>query len=130
MAVSADDLVTLATFARIVECGSLTGAARALGVSKSTASARLASLERRLQIRLLRRTTRRMSLTGEGERLYRECARFLSVADAALSDVAVASAFPEGLLRVTAPVGVGRCQLGPALGVFSARCPGERGLHA
>ena len=124
MAVSSDDLVALTTFARIAERGSLTGAAKALGISKSTASARLSSLERRLKLRLLRRTTRRLSLTEEGEKLYQGCSRFLSAAEGALSHLASASAFPEGLLRVAAPVGFGTFQLGPALGAFSTRCPG------
>ena len=123
MAVSVDDLMALATFARIAEHRSFTAAAKALGVSKSTASARLSSLEQRLQVRLLRRTTRCLSLTHEGERLYERCTQFLSAADGALSDMYSATTVAEGLLRVAAPVGFGIFQLTPVLGDFSARYP-------
>ncbi len=123
MAVSADDLTALATFARIAEHRSVTAAARALGVSKSTASARLSSLEQRLHVRLLRRTTRCLSLTDEGERLYERCTHFLSAADGALSDMSSAATTAEGLLRVAAPVGLGMFHLAPALGEFTARYP-------
>jgi len=124
MAVSDDDLMALATFARIVEHRSFTAASKALGVSKSTVSARLSSLERRLQVRLLSRTTRSLSLTDEGAKLYERCTHFLSAADGALSDMYAATSVPEGLLRVAAPTGFGVFQLTPVLGDFSASYPG------
>jgi DNA-binding transcriptional LysR family regulator len=123
MAVSLDDLTALATFGRIVEQGSLTAAARALGISKSTASARLSSLEQRLHVQLLRRTTRHLSLTDEGRKLYEMCTTLLSTADDALSAMDSATTIPGGLLRVSVPTGFGVFQLAPALGDFSARHP-------
>jgi DNA-binding transcriptional LysR family regulator len=61
-----DSLHGIFVFLRVAEAGTLSGAARALGVSTSAVSAALARLERRLSVRLLNRTTRRLSVTAEG----------------------------------------------------------------
>ena len=68
-----DSLHGIFVFLRVAEAGTLSGAARALGVSTSAVSATLARLERRLSVRLLNRTTRRLSVTAEGAEFYARC---------------------------------------------------------
>jgi DNA-binding transcriptional LysR family regulator len=104
---SLDDLVSMAVFARVVEARSFTGAATALGLSKSVVSARVAALEERLGVRLLHRTTRRLTLTEDGARLHEKCARMVAAADEASEVLQSVGTEPEGVVRVTAPVGVG-----------------------
>ena len=72
-----DRLTELATFAAVVEQGSFTGAARELSVSKPVVSKRVAQLEDSLGLRLLNRTTRRLSMTEAGEALYERCRHLL-----------------------------------------------------
>jgi DNA-binding transcriptional LysR family regulator len=69
MAATPDEILALIFFARVVEAKSSTGAAAKLGVSKSVVSARVAALEERLGVRLLQRTTRKLSLTPDGRAL-------------------------------------------------------------
>src|SRR5436309_536669 len=77
LAATLDDLVAMAMFARVVEARTFTAAAQKLGLSKSVISERVSQLEERLGVRLLHRTTRRLSLTAEGQRLYEQCARLI-----------------------------------------------------
>ncbi|AKT39635.1 LysR family transcriptional regulator [Chondromyces crocatus] len=126
MIASLDELLAMATFARVVEHKSFTGAATTLGLSKSVVSARVSALEGRLGVRLIHRTTRRLTLTEEGARLYGRCVHFLAAADEAASALHGASQIPEGTLRVSVPVGFGMMQLAPLLGEFAARCPKVR----
>jgi len=121
-----EDLRSLAVYARVVEAKSFTAAAARLGLSKSAVSARLAQLEGRLGVRLLRRTTRRMSLTAEGARLYERCAHLLRAAQEAVEVVADVGRRPHGLLRVTAPVGLGLFRLARELPSFAERYPEVR----
>lgn len=126
MTTSLDDLLAMAVFARVVEHSSFTGAARVLGLSKSVVSARLAALEERLGVRLLHRTTRRLTLTDDGARLYERCERLLTAADEAASALHGASRVPEGLLRVSAPIAFGMQTIAPLLREFAERCPQVR----
>ncbi|EYF04662.1 Transcriptional regulator, LysR family [Chondromyces apiculatus DSM 436] len=126
MIASLDELVAMATFARVVEHKSFTGAASALGLSKSVVSARLSALEERLGVVLIHRTTRRLTLTEDGARLYDRCTPFLAAADEAASALHGAGQIPEGILRVSVPVGFGMMQLAPLLGEFAARYPKVR----
>jgi DNA-binding transcriptional LysR family regulator len=71
------------TFVGIVEAGGITGAAERLGIAKSAVSRRLADLEERLSVQLVRRTTRRMSLTDTGQGFYERCLRILADMDEA-----------------------------------------------
>lgn len=103
MRASPDDVLGMAYFARVVEARSFSDAARALKVSKSAVSARVARLEERLGLQLLHRTTRRLALTADGVRLYERCARVIAEADEAAEIAAGASAAPRGVLRVHAP---------------------------
>src|SRR5688500_18256793 len=91
-------------FARVVEAKSFTAAATTLSVSKSVVSKRVARLEERLGTRLLQRTTRRLSLTSEGARLYERCLHMLKVVDEAPELTSGHNDEPRGVLRVNSPV--------------------------
>lgn len=101
---SSDSVLAMITFARVVETRSFTAAAAKLGVSKSVVSERVSALERELKLKLLHRTTRKLSLTPDGLSLYERCARVASAADEAVSAFAGAGEQPRGLLRVNAPI--------------------------
>ncbi|PTL79557.1 LysR family transcriptional regulator [Vitiosangium sp. GDMCC 1.1324] len=123
MAASLDDLTAMTVFARVVEANSFSGAAARLGISKSAVSTRITALERRLGVRLLQRTTRRLSVTHEGARLYERCAHLLSVADEAADLLGNVGSIPEGTVRVSAPVGLALHPLASLLEKFSERYP-------
>jgi len=98
------DLNRIAVFARVVEAGSFTAAAAALGVRKSSVSRSVAALEETLGIRLLQRTTRRLSLTDAGAAYYaraRDALAGIEEAQRAASSVGVEA---RGVVRITAPV--------------------------
>jgi len=113
----------LLAFVRIAENGGFAAAARELGVTPSAASKLLTRLEQRLETQLLTRTTRRVSLTAEGN-VYLDYAREIlaSISEAAAA-VASNSERPSGLLRLNAGIAFGRHQLIPALPLFMERYP-------
>ncbi len=113
----------MAAYVRVVEAHGFTAAAERLGWSKSVISRRIAELEERLGVRLLNRSTRRLSLTEAGRAYYERCVRIL--ADIEESEAAVASlhAEPRGRLRVSAPMTFGMLHLAPAVAEFLRRCP-------
>lgn len=111
-------------FVRTVEAGSLTAAAEQLDVAKSAISRRLAELERRLGVRLLTRTTRRMVLTDAGETYYEHAREVLAAAAAADAAVQAAAAGLAGRIRLAAPLSFGLRHLGPALRDFACEHPG------
>jgi DNA-binding transcriptional LysR family regulator len=100
-------LEDVASFVTAAELGSLTGAARALGVPKSTISRRLARLEETLGQQLVLRNARVFRLTEAGELLFRRSAPALRDVDEALDAARDAGALPAGDLRITAPVDLG-----------------------
>src|SRR5687768_14048322 len=104
MTTSLDDLVSMAMFARVVEARSFTAAAATLSVSKSVVSKRIAALEERLGARLLHRTTRRLSLTPDGTRLYERCLDMLRTVDEAAELVQAHTDEPRGLLLVNSSI--------------------------
>lgn len=112
----------MAVFAQVVEAGSLSAAARALGLTPSAVSRSLARTEQRLGTRLLLRTTRAITLTAEGEAYLRAARRIL--ADLAEVEEAIADqGVPQGRLRVSAALYHGRMILLPLVAAFSARYP-------
>jgi len=117
------DLNEIVVFARVVETGSFTAAAQALGLPKSTVSRKIAQLEERLDARLLQRTTRKLSLTEIGKAYYERCQRIVTDIAAAEQLVADLQAAPRGLLRVTAPIDVGGVFLGGLVAEFVAKTP-------
>lgn len=120
----ATDLNEVATFIRVIDAGSMHGAARALGVPRSTVSRRVARLEELLGVRLLERTTRRMSLTEEGQRFYEKVAPALEVIEGASSEARDSGSEPSGTLRITAPIDFGHAVLGDVIARFVRRYPG------
>lgn len=100
-----DNLEELRTFVQIVEAGSLARASRTLGVSPNAVSRRLAQLEERLGRRLIHRTTRRLAVTDEGQRLYQRCRQVLDELDEAERELVGADGL-DGTLRVALHAGV------------------------
>jgi DNA-binding transcriptional LysR family regulator len=116
-----DEIASMALFAAVVQQRSFTAAARDAGLAKSAVSKRIAQLEDRLGVRLLIRTTRKLSLTEEGLRYYEHCAALLAAAEAAEGAVAGASTVPRGPLRVNAPVTLAQMHLAAAVAPFLER---------
>lgn len=100
-----DGISDLAFFGLLVRQGNLSAAARELGITPAAVSTRLANLERRLGVRLLNRTTRRMHVTQEGELYLAEGARILADLDSLERRVTNTREQPQGLLRVNATFG-------------------------
>ena len=113
----------LAFFVLLARRGSFTHAARDLNISASAVSRRLARLENRLGVRLLNRTTRRVSLTGEGEAYFKEASRILGEIDALEHSLSEAREVPTGLLRINASLGFSRAYLAPAIASFKELYP-------
>ncbi|WP_437338513.1 LysR family transcriptional regulator [Sorangium sp. So ce394] len=109
-----------------VETGSFSRAARRLGVTPSAVSRRVMRLERELGVALLARTTRSLRLTDDGQAFYARCVRIVEELGEATEAIARASTKPVGLLRVDAPVTLGREVIAPSLPRFSARTPDVR----
>lgn len=120
------DLNDMLYFAEVVDRGSFAAAGRALGVPKSKLSRRVAELEARLGVRLLQRTTRKLSLTEAGERYHRHCVAIRDEAEAAEETVAVSRAEPHGTIRVTCPVTFAQSTISHLVPVFLARYPKVR----
>jgi DNA-binding transcriptional LysR family regulator len=118
------DLNEMLVFARVVQAGSFTAAAAALGMPKSTVSRKVSDLEERLQSRLLQRTTRKLSLTDVGRTYYDYCARIVGEIEDAERAVSTLQETPRGLLRVTAPINV--AFLGPIVSDYLKRYPEVR----
>lgn len=97
------DLNQMLIFVRVVEAGSFSAAAQALGVAKSTVSQHVTQLEERLGIRLLQRTPRRLHLTDPGAEYFRRAQELIRAAGAAEAAVTAFHDMPRGTLRVTAP---------------------------
>lgn len=110
-------------FSQVVEEGSFSAAAQKLGLSKASVSREVAALERRLGAQLLRRTTRRMSLTEVGEVFLGRCRRVVEEAEAAELSVSRLQAAPRGEIRIAVPMSFGHLQLAPRLGRFLALYP-------
>jgi DNA-binding transcriptional LysR family regulator len=120
------DLTDVALFARVCATRNLSAAGREFGLSPAASSARMAQLERRLGARLLHRTTRRITLTQDGEAFLAQAVLLLEAAEQAASSVGDAARQPQGLLRVAASVSFGRQHIVPALAAFMAMYPGIR----
>ena len=113
-----DKLKQLETFVSVAQRGSLTGAARALALAPAIIGRRLDALEARLGVKLLLRTTRRLSLTHEGSAFLEDCQRLLADLDNAEASVSAGGVQASGHLRVTAPGGFGRRHVAPLVPLF------------
>jgi LysR family transcriptional regulator for bpeEF and oprC len=118
-----DQLLAMRVFTRVAERGSFGQAADELDISRAAASGHVAALEKHLGVRLLNRTTRRVSLTAEGADFLRRCRRILDEVQDAEETLRGSRSKPQGLLRVDVPVAFGRYLLLPALPDFTRRYP-------
>jgi len=118
-----DDLKAIAIFAEMAKQGSFRGAARVLGLSPSVVSYHVSQLEKRIGTALIYRSTRKLSLTHEGERLYQHAQVMLSAAAQGLSEVTVEGDEPSGHLKLTLPSLLTRAPLNARLAAFSQRYP-------
>jgi DNA-binding transcriptional LysR family regulator len=118
------------TFSEVVRTGSFTAAARSLGMTKGTVSKQVMDLERKLGVRLLHRTTRKLSPTAEGNVLYACCRRMSEELDVAQTEIMQRRSQPRGLLRVSAPMSFGLLHIVPAIPEFLQLYPEiEISLH-
>ncbi|MCB2386433.1 LysR family transcriptional regulator, partial [Thalassolituus alkanivorans] len=117
------DLNEMAIFVHVVEAGSFTGAAKNLGLPKSTVSRKITQLEERLGVRLIQRTTRSLRLTDTGNAYYNHCARILSEIEEANIAVTQMQSTPTGTLRITAPVLFGSTVLSSLVAEFMEQHP-------
>jgi len=118
-----DPLEGMTVFTAVVEAESFTGAARTLRNSKASVSTQIQKLEDRLGVRLLNRTTRRLSLTDEGRDFYEHCRRILDEARDAVDAIDSMNTQPRGLLRINAPMSFGILHLGSAIADFMQAYP-------
>ncbi|WP_420566382.1 LysR family transcriptional regulator [Thalassobaculum sp.] len=118
-----DRLQALHLFARIVERGTISSAARSLGLSKTSASKRLQNLEADLDIRLLNRTTRQVSPTEAGRELYDRIVPMIRDMDAILERISERTEAPSGVLRVLARRSFGMLHVVPTLPSFREAYP-------
>ncbi|NNG58060.1 LysR family transcriptional regulator [Sphingomonas paucimobilis] len=116
----------IALFVDVVQAGSLAGGARTWRLSPAMVSKRIARLEARLGVRLLHRTTRRLTMTEAGAAFHGEVAPLVAGLRAAEARVSHIAAGPTGPLRVTAPTSFGRLWVAPYLPGFLARYPAIR----
>lgn len=101
-----DSLPRMIVFARVVDAGSFSGAARSLRLSRSAVSMAVAALEEELGVALLYRTTRALRTTAAGDELLEGCRQLEQVGQTTLEEVSAGSARPVGVLRITAPAGI------------------------
>lgn len=113
-----DKLKQMESFVAVATRGSLTAAARAEGVAPAIMGRRLDALEERLGVKLLLRTTRRLSLTHEGSAFLEDCQRLLADIATAEAGVSAGGVKASGHLRVTAPAGFGRRHVAPLVPRF------------
>lgn len=118
-----DRFKQIETFATVVARGSLSAAAHAEGVAPAVIGRRLDALEERLGVKLLVRTTRRLTLTPEGSAFLEDCQRIIHDMQNAEASVSAGGVRASGHLRVSAPAGFGRRHVAPLLPVFTGLHP-------
>jgi len=118
-----DRIDAMAIFAKVVDEGTLSGAARRLALSKSAVSKQLAQLEERVGARLLHRSTRKLSPTEAGRTFYDRCIRIVRDVEEAEGEAAHAHSAPQGVLRVNLPPSFGHLHVAPLLPEFLAQHP-------
>lgn len=119
-----DLLDKMATYVRVIEAGGFSAAAKQLRISPGAVSRQISTLEAGLRVRLLLRSTRRMTITADGRRYYERCLRILRDVDEAQGIGRQGSL--EGLLHVNAPVTFGLARVVPHLHAFTAAHPALR----
>jgi DNA-binding transcriptional LysR family regulator len=120
------DLNDLFAFAKVVQHGGFSAAARALHVTKSSLSKRVARLEECYGVRLMERSTRSLRITPVGRAVLEQCETMVDAAEAAAAVAAEAVALPRGTVRVACPPGLLPNMMAPILSGFIAACPEVR----
>lgn len=118
-----DKFQEITTFTAVVDAGSFVKAADRLGMSKAAVSRHLVDLETRLGIRLLHRTTRKLSLTEEGELFYDRCKEILETLESAENEITSHTDDVTGHIRINAPFSFGIRKLAPLWGIFHQKYP-------
>lgn len=121
-----DRFSSISSFVAVVEAGSFVRAAERLGASTSSLSRLIAELEQHLGVRLLNRTTRRLSLTEAGQAFYERAVQVLADLDEAEALAGSAAASPRGTLRITCSHAMAVQRIAPAIAQFNARHPDVR----
>lgn len=118
-----DRFEEMRSFLAVVDAGSFVGAADATGQSKAALSRHVAALEQRLGVRLLHRTTRRLSLTDEGRHFHTRARELLAQVEEVECELSARTAEASGLLRINAPLTFGVLHLAPLWGRFAQANP-------
>lgn len=118
-----DKFLEMQTFTAVVDAGSFVRAAETLDMSKAAVSRYVAELEARLGVRLLHRTTRKLSLTEEGRAFHARCKALLGELDEAESEITARSAQASGLVKINVPVTFGNLHLAPLWSDFMTQNP-------
>src|SRR5262245_52145913 len=118
-----DRVTGMHVFARVAQLGTLSAAARTLGMSQTMATKHLAAIEERLGVKLMHRTTRRMRLTEAGQRYLEAAERIVAEVEEAEASAAAERTDPRGRLRINASVAFGWRQLAPLIPAFVGYCP-------
>lgn len=118
-----DRLSVMTLFARVVETGSFSRAAKECGIGQPTASKQVAALEKRLGVRLLERSTRRLRTTEAGHEYYQGCRRLLDEVDDIETSVGSGVQAMAGRIRVACPMAFGRLYVAPVVIGFMAAYP-------
>ncbi|MFZ6731635.1 LysR family transcriptional regulator [Undibacterium sp. Ji42W] len=118
-----DRFQAMQVFTRVVDSNSFTRAADNLGLPRTTVTTIIQNLESLLQVRLLNRTTRRLSLTPDGAAYYERCVRILADVDETESSFQNVARGPKGTLRIDVPTSIGRLILLPQVCEFYSRYP-------
>jgi DNA-binding transcriptional LysR family regulator len=113
-----DKYQEMRVFAAVTDAGSFVAAAESLGISKAAVSRYVSDLEQRLGVRLMHRTTRKLSLTQEGEVFLARCREILASIDDSEREISTRSGTASGLLKVSVPVSFGIKHLAPLWGEF------------
>jgi DNA-binding transcriptional LysR family regulator len=118
-----DKFGEMRTFVAVVDAGSFVQAADALEISKAAVSRHVADLEQRLGVRLLQRTTRKLSLTEEGRAFHARCKSLLGELEDAEAEITSKSLEASGLVKINVPVSFGLLHLAPLWPAFMAKHP-------
>lgn len=120
------DLDSISVFVKVVEAGSFSGAARLLKMPKTTVSAKVAALEKRLGVNLIQRTTRKLFVTEAGQQYFVHCAVAVRAVEQGEAELLNANSRPTGLLRITAPVDLGHTLLPRIVHAYLEKYPDTR----
>ena len=110
-------------YVKVVQQGSLSAASRAMGIPVTTISAKVASLEKRLGVTLIQRTTRRLNVTEAGKLFYEHCLKGLDEIESGVQELTSNKKEPQGLLRITASPAIGHVVLPPLISDYMDKYP-------